>query len=334
MNEHTVLGIGIPTYKRPEQLLACVRSILVSARPLGVPIYIVDDSTDDTNREALEVLGREYAFLHVVTNDRNLGIDRNILKAADVCPCEYVWLMGEDDRMTPDAVPRVLALLERDRPMFLYVNYSAVDDGVDYYIKQRSLDLPSDGRMPARDFFEQYAWSMAFLGACVIRKSDWNAVDPAPYIDTWYAHVGRIMEMVSDGNVSLLAESLVLNRCGTPEAFTWTRAVVDVLTGWQRLCEALVPLYGNESCARAVQAFERAHGLGTLKFMGYLRADRVYNLQVYREMVQAEPRSRAYHLLARLIAVLPAGPFRVARFVLMQWRRWLSPPLPLADEGE
>ena len=141
-------------------------------------------------------------------NRANLGIDGNILRCADICPCEYAWLIGEDDRILPGGVATVLDVLERKAPEvpFVYVNYTAVDDDFRVVLKERSLDLEGDRLIDAETFFERWAWSMGFIGACVVRKEDWSAVRREPYIGTYFAHVGVIMESVKAKQVCLLSE--------------------------------------------------------------------------------------------------------------------------------
>ena len=69
-----LLGICIPTYKRPDQLKLCIESIIQAARPFDVPIFIADDSVDTTNHAVLNHLARDYPHLFITANDENLGI--------------------------------------------------------------------------------------------------------------------------------------------------------------------------------------------------------------------------------------------------------------------
>src|SRR5579862_8549592 len=102
------LAVCIPTYKRPDQLQQCVRSVIAAAAPYCVPIVIVDDSTDDTNRQVIADLQAQYEYIATERNTSNQGIDRNIVRSVDLCPCEYAWILGEDDRMLPGAIRTVL----------------------------------------------------------------------------------------------------------------------------------------------------------------------------------------------------------------------------------
>ncbi|MCH8513408.1 MAG: glycosyltransferase [Kiritimatiellae bacterium] len=327
------LGIAIPTYKRPEQLLPCVRSVIRAAEPHRVPVYLLDDATDDTNTAAIAELREAYPLVHHIRNEKNLGIARNILKSADTCPCEYVWLLGEDDRMHPHGVESVLAAI-RERPNpFVFANYSAVDNDMRFLIKERSLPADFPGELDGETFFRSVAWSMGFIGACVIRKAEWDRVDPAPYLDSYFAHVGKIMEMIHGKRVTLITDPLILNRCGSPEIFTWTGDAANVLGGWARMTRALEPVYGPEAGKDSLAAFRRAHGIGTLKFYAYLRADGVFTPSLCKEMVTPENSSASARCAAWLIARTPPALFRAARALLMWGRKLRSPDLDPLTTG-
>ncbi len=327
------LGVTIPTYKRPDQLLRCVRSVIRAAAPHHVPIYLLDDSTDDTNSAVVAQLQALYPHVIHQRNPANLGIDRNILHAVDACDTEYAWLLGEDDRMHPHAIATVLRALDEHPTPFLYANYSAVDNDLRFLIKERSLPLTTLTTLSADDFYRAHAWSAGFIGACVIRRADWLAVDPTPYLGTYFAHVGRIMEMIRGKSVVLLPDPLVLNRCGSPEIFTWTGDADNVLHGWGRMTRALAPLYGDKAGQDADQAFRRAHGMGTLKFYAYLRADGVFTPALRRQLLSHGLHSPAHTLAAFLISHTPPTLFRAARSLLMALRRRHSPPLDPETTG-
>lgn len=327
--ENTRLGISIPTYKRPDELRKCVTSVQISAGPYRVPVYLVDDAVDDTNSAVFKELKNAYPYIHIIRNEQNLGIDRNIQKAVDVCPCDYVWLLGEDDRMKPQGVETVLQALEEETAPFVYVNYSATDNDITFLIKECSLILPTNQRVPAETFYRNYAWSMGFIGACVIRKSAWVSVDAQPYLDSFFAHVGRIMASIQGQEVLMIAEPLILNRCGSPEAFSWTEDAVEVFTGWEKMTLALGKIYSVEAGRASLAAFKKAHGIGSLKFLAYLRAAGVYKFSMMPQLVDTEAPSPGFRLAAWLIALLPCRFWRMVRWILMQWRQAKSPDLDL-----
>ena len=315
------LGICIPTYKRPDQLRLCIQSVIAAAAAHAVPIFVADDSADDTNSSAIQALQAEYSQIIHVRNPQNLGIDRNILHCADICPCDYAWLLGEDDRLLPDAVACVLKVLEKSSPAFLAVNYSSVNEEVSLIIKEKLMDISADTNRSAEDFLRREAPAIGFIGSCVVNKALWDTIDPAPYLDTYFAHVGRILASVSGRRVLLIAKPLVLNRAGGAAAFTWSDDAYGVYTGWAKVIRRLEPLYGAAVCAECAAAFDRLHGLNTVRFMMAKRADRVYNLDIYRKFIQRSDRGLGHKLLARLVAEAPPILFQVLHSLLSRVRQ-------------
>jgi glycosyltransferase involved in cell wall biosynthesis len=315
-----ILGICIPAYKRPDQLLAGVQSIIQSVGNHTIPVFISDDSTDDTNVATIERLRALYPHIIHFRNPENLGIDRNILRSVNICPCRYAWLLGEDDHLLPAAVSSVLDVLKREDPPFLYVNYKSVDASMKIVLKDRSLPLMRDDTIGSPEYLAGDAWSMGFIGSCIIRTEYWHDVKPDRYIGTYFAHVGRVMEYLKGRSLYRIAEPLVLNRCGSPGAFSWTDSTFQVVSGWERLMKELEPLYGAKACQESIQSFERAHGLNSLYFLAYLRADSVLNSDVFRRIILPSRKSIGYKMGAGAIAVIPSLLFKALRYLLYQFR--------------
>ena len=320
MTPEPILGICIPTYKRPDQLKACVQSVIRSAGERAIPVFISDDSTDDTNEATVQQLCDSYPHIIHSRNKKNLGIDRNILRSADICSCRYAWLLGEDDRLLPGAIPYVVNVLNKKNPDFLYVNYRSVDESMKIILKDRSLPMKQDDWIEASTFLAGDAWSMAFIGACVVRKECWDSVTAERYIGSYYAHVGRIMSYLQGKSLFRIAEPLVLNRCGSPGTFSWTDSTFDVVNGWGKLMAELKPLYGESVCQASLESFERAHGLNSLYFLAYLRADTAFDGDLFRRIIRPSQRSGGYKVGAWAIAQTPPIFFKGMRFMLNQLR--------------
>lgn len=300
--------------------MECVLSVIQSAGEYRIPVFISDDSADDTNVATVNRLRTLYPHIRHFRNHDNLGIDRNIIHSADVCSCRYAWLLGEDDRLLPGAIPNVLKVIKNTAPYFIYVNYRSADSSMKIILKDRSLPLQQDDIVESSEFLSRDAWSMAFLGACVIRKECWNPVIPDRYIGTYYAHVGRVMEYLKGRSIFRIAEPLVLNRCGSPKTFSWIDSTFEVVTGWESLMKELEPVYGAEICQESVRSFERAHGLNSLYFLAYLRADSAFDSHMYKTKVRLSDKSVGYKIGARVISLTPTVFFRGIRFFLNQIR--------------
>ena len=296
-----LLGVSIPTYKRPDQLRRCLVSVIEAARPYGVPIYVLDDSGDDTNGPTLVDMQRSYDGIHPIRNASNLGIDRNILCSVDTCDTRYVWLLGEDDRLVPESIGEMLEVLSGN-PDFVFANYSTVNEDVSVILKEQALPLEVDQQLSAGEFLSRHGWAAGFIGGCVVQKSLWNRVEQGPYIGTYFAHVGIIFHSIQGRHVHLVAKPLVLNRCGTADTFTWQPMAFEVLGGWARLMKLLRPLFGEAVCEQSLATFEKAHGLNSLKFLLYARAGGAYGEEQYRQFILPGHRGRLYKAAAWMVA--------------------------------
>ena len=298
---NSLLGVSIPAYKRPDQLRRCLVSVAKAASPYGVPIYVLDDSGDDTNAEAVASVRQTYGGIRHVRNPATLGIDRNILNSVEACECRYVWLLGEDDRLTPDAVAKVLQALAGE-PAFVFANYSTVNEEVNAVLREKALPLDADAEQDAAEFLARHGWAAGFIGGCVVNRALWSAAPQAPYVGTYFAHVGVIFHSLHGRRIHLVAQPLVLNRCGTAATFTWQTMTFEVLGGWARLMDALRPLYGDAVCKESLATFERAHGLNSLKFLLYLRAGGAYGRSQFQTYIRPARRGVVYTAAAWLVA--------------------------------
>ena len=71
----------------------------------------------------------------------------------------------------------MLRVLEREDAPFVYVNYASVNADFSRTLKPVSLPLREDAKMSAERFWRACAWSAGFIGAFVVRKAEWEAVE-------------------------------------------------------------------------------------------------------------------------------------------------------------
>lgn len=303
-----LLAVCIPTYRRPALLRRCVRSVIEAGASFGIPIVISDDSTDDTNAEVVRELRAEYPHIDHLRNPRTLGIDGNIVHAMNCCPARYGWWLGEDDLLLPGSIRVVReALSDGARFPFVFVNYCAVNEDYSRVLKERAIPLGADSDMEMSDFLVKFGWAAGFIGACVVDRAAWGRVRIEPYLGTWFAHVGGIMEACCGHSIRLIAEPQVWNRTGSTGAFTWTGSMLDVLDGWRRLMRLLEPLYSEAVCKRAAEAFIRAHGLNTIAFLGYARAGGALTPELVRRQILNGDYPLLYKWAAVGLARVPVG---------------------------
>ena len=114
------LSVCIPTYNRLEYLRELLPGLLkqIDVVPEGaVELVVSDNVSTDGTADYLRTIERGY--YRFWTNETNIGGDRNFLKCIQEAKGDYVWLVGDDDLVAPDAVTRVLKCIEERRPGLL-----------------------------------------------------------------------------------------------------------------------------------------------------------------------------------------------------------------------
>jgi glycosyltransferase involved in cell wall biosynthesis len=308
------LGISIPTYRRPEYLRRCVDSAVQSAQGRPIRVFIADDAGNDVNREVCRDLQAAYPFVTVVVNPVNLGLDANIQRAADLCDCDFIWLVGEDDSFLPGAVARMHDQLQELDTPFLLANYTYVGEDPSRPIGQALNDEPA-GRWSAESFVARHLWVAGFLGACVVRRTEWSRTDPAPYAGTYFTHVGRIAEIAADaGSVQVDLVCSVANRVegSNDDTFTWKSDSYGVFFGFVRLCETAAQRRPALAAAfrSAGTGLERQYRWRSLRVAMRLRAHHAYDYAQYRKYIRHSDASPMKRLMMMGISVTPPAVFR------------------------
>jgi hypothetical protein len=120
------LSVCISTYNRASWLATSLANIArLYPKPIeGVEFVICDNaSTDDTPAAALPFLMRPDAVFR--RNRKNVGMLGNLRETARAARGDYVWILGDDDLLTPGAIERVLDAMDAfPEAALVYVNYA------------------------------------------------------------------------------------------------------------------------------------------------------------------------------------------------------------------
>jgi GT2 family glycosyltransferase len=209
--ERPLLTIAVPSYNRPAQLAEAIASIEREVRGQFddlVEVRIVDDaSTDPETIEVAVEFAERCGFAAVHRQPVNLGIERNVVGAAQPCRGDYVLLFGNDDVMVPGALTTIVTDLQTiGAPLHLYEKSRIAVDGKPFDAVPGSSPVelaPGDTcRFPTlldaarpQGFFS----SFGFISQMVFRRAPFAAVDPSPYLDlTMYTQVFVLVEAFAD----------------------------------------------------------------------------------------------------------------------------------------
>jgi len=180
-------SICIPTYNRADYLNQCLASLKsLCTKNKNIEICISDNgSEDDTNL----IVEKWKSELNIVYHrfGKNQGIPLNFLKVVSLAKGDYVWLLGDDDIVVPNAVSTIIETLklhsEIDFFLFNAINLSDRSK-LDANFKLVNKDAPPvfwvseiNGKVPFRQLIEENI-TFDHLGGMylsIFRRSMWNA---------------------------------------------------------------------------------------------------------------------------------------------------------------
>lgn len=105
-----LLTIGIPTYKRPEQIQRTVRTLLPQLTD-DVKL-VVRDNCSPIPVESL-FSDEEKTHFTIQLNKVNIGGDANIVGVLYDCDTKYCWTLGDDDIIAEDAIETIFSFINQ-----------------------------------------------------------------------------------------------------------------------------------------------------------------------------------------------------------------------------
>ncbi|MBB5075456.1 glycosyltransferase family 2 protein [Nonomuraea endophytica] len=138
------VSIGLPVYNGAEHLAETVRSILAQDHT-DIQLVISDNASTDGTQEICRELaaGDERVLYH--RQPRNLGTIPNFMTAMELSTGDYFRWIGDDDRIEPNYVSRVLREFERDPRVILVTHQTAyTTEGVTTTARYEGAELGSD----------------------------------------------------------------------------------------------------------------------------------------------------------------------------------------------
>jgi glycosyltransferase involved in cell wall biosynthesis len=107
------LTIAIPTYNRNDKVVASILRLIPQLND-DCKVVVVDNASDVPVAASLDdICGRHPGLRLTVHRNRfNLGMCGNFVRCFELCDTEWLWILGDDDDVAPDAVQQVLRQLD------------------------------------------------------------------------------------------------------------------------------------------------------------------------------------------------------------------------------
>lgn len=121
------LGIVLPTYNRCKYAHESVLALLpqLKKNTENVSLLITDNASPDSTEEMLRPLAVQYPeIITYVRQPKNIGPHANFYYGIKNIDAEYVYLLGDDDLVSPHFVDTILEIIETNSEVgIIHMNY-------------------------------------------------------------------------------------------------------------------------------------------------------------------------------------------------------------------
>lgn len=190
------LTIAIPTYNRADKLETALRKLSENQLE-DVAIIVVDNaSTDHTQEIVAHYLdGRLNGKLRYIRNPANIGAEANFMRCFEQTTTEWLWLLGDDDEPTPNALSHICATIKAN-PEAIYCNFATS------ILDIRASRASSFVTLGLRDFLtglDCYS-NLAFISAGVFRAGRLNRhlTEGYRYAHTMISYLALVLRELHD----------------------------------------------------------------------------------------------------------------------------------------
>lgn len=254
------ISICIPTFNRSALLTELLESIVAQNMPEVEVIVSDDGSTDDTTC-VLARYGVRLPRFRYMRQPCNVGVDRNVAAVTAAATGDYIWLIGDDDRIEPGGIRRVVEALER-WPDTIALTVGVVD--YDRFMHGITGIRPMPETQTfcgAGAAFSRIAELLGYISATLVKREAWQtaAADPrALAMDNLYSPVFIAGLAVGVGGMwGVVREPCVGFRSGNDQLkrrVGWLERLRIDVRGYDEIAAMLFPHDARvrKACARRI----------------------------------------------------------------------------------
>ena len=103
------LSVVIVNYNVRPYLTACLDSVQRALEGIESEVFVVDNHSSD---DSVEVIGRDYAWVHLINNKENLGFSKANNIAIRQAQGEYILLLNPDTVVAEDTLKGVIGFMD------------------------------------------------------------------------------------------------------------------------------------------------------------------------------------------------------------------------------
>lgn len=238
-----ILTIGIPVYNGETTIQGTLDSVIKQMIP-GIEIVISDNNSTDKTAEIIRHNYPVDSNIKYFKNETNIGADRNIDLVVKRSSGRYVWLLGDDDEISPGGIKKIMnIILNNSELAAIFVNYGLYDRVTNACLQAKTLKLKDDILLFNADEFLNIAGIYPnFMSSIVVSRSLWGGVDSKKYEGTHWLQYGMLMRILEGQKSFCTAEPYVMNKGvekNGPNEANKNGASIQVLVNLVEIVESL-----------------------------------------------------------------------------------------------
>lgn len=189
MTSRPLLSISIPTYNRAEKLQQCLEHIVCQLKDeeikSNIEVVVSDNASEDNTAQVVKKFQESFDNIKYFRNEKNLGIDKNIINSVVKANGKYCWHIGDDDFIQNGSLKFLVDFLSKKEIAILTVNFHPFID-IDKSLKEDAgIDEKFIIYSDSPEEFYKKGHCQGTLGIFIFQREAWLKVDREHYEEFW-----------------------------------------------------------------------------------------------------------------------------------------------------
>lgn len=294
------LNIAIPTYNRNETLKETIQHLLPQITS-DCRLVISDNHSLVPVEETLAPVLKNYPHidLQIFRNKFNIGGTANILRCFEYCDSGWVWILGDDDIVLPDAIKSIFNEISCHESA-VYMNFSSTD------LIRNNLRPTTFETCGLDDFADRMdlAHHLNFMSCSVWRV---EAVVQNLSIAYHYAYsmthtFALLISSIGDKGVCLFSSTPLIDVATIAEVGSrWS--YIDFTLGWNSVLEMQMPGTVRRKLASKMLAWHSPENVSAFFILGATKDEKI-------------DRKFLYNVISNRLLVYKKGVLNKLRFLI------------------
>lgn len=157
--------------------------VSISGYENQIEIVISDNASTDDTVDTIRSFQIRYPWIRYSRNEVNIGGERNFYRLATLATGDYIWIFGDDDKLSEEAISIVMKLINSGKNYKLFI--------CDYYryskdFKEKKVELAYGLSNVStinnhNDLMKIFGWRLGYISSLIFNRSIFLAVSKEKY---------------------------------------------------------------------------------------------------------------------------------------------------------